>query len=274
MGAADLAKACWAGGTTQFYVNPTLPAGVTYEAVRDAISPSSPHSPTRRTPGRQVILKVMKKEELRNVDGTDSLHPNRSGDVVVVSRPPYQFDAATAGQTIAFSQFFGQHGYLPDLVDLKRNINMHGTFVAAGPGIQHFSAAKTEVRAIDVAPTMAFVLGIPGPQNARGKILFSIIKGNGNFREITILNISDWHAQIPPGRRRPPTSSSARRAPDRDGSRADLLDRGSRVPRHVVRRLPQARPATVRCSWPAATRSAAPRRRSRTRSATSRSRRS
>ena len=199
LGAADLAKACWAGGTTQFYVNPTLPAGVTYEAVRNAIIAKFSALTDPATPGRQVILKVMKKEELRNVDGTDSLHPSRSGDVVVVSRPPYQFDAATAGQTIAFSQFFGQHGYLPELVDLKRNINMHGTFVAAGPGIRHFSAAKTAVRAIDVAPTMAFVLGIPGPQNARGKILFSIIKGKGNFREITILNISDWHGQIPPG---------------------------------------------------------------------------
>ena len=139
--AADLAKACWAGGTIQVYVNPTLPAGITYEAVRGREDHRRvlPRSPTRRLAGPQVILKVMNKEELRNVDGTDSLHPSRSGDVVVVSRPPYQFDAATADQTIAFSQFFGQHGYLPDLVDLKRNVNMHGTFVAAGPGIKHRS---------------------------------------------------------------------------------------------------------------------------------------
>ena len=98
LGAADLAKACWAGGTTQFYVNPTLPAGVTYEAVRNAIIAKFSALTDPATPGRQVILKVMKKEELRNVDGTDSLHPSRSGDVVVVSRPPYQFDAATAGR--------------------------------------------------------------------------------------------------------------------------------------------------------------------------------
>ena len=202
---AELAKACWAGGTTQIYINPTLPAGVTYEQVRTAArnafanltDPGAANRPS--STNAQVILKIMNKEELRNVDGTDSLHPNRSGDVVVVSRPPYQFDAATAGQDIAFSQFFGQHGYTPDLVDLKDNVNMHGTFVAAGPGVQHFSAAKTGVRAIDVAPTVAFLMGIPGPQNARGKILFSIIKGKGNFREITVLNISDWHAQIPPG---------------------------------------------------------------------------
>src|SRR5207244_13630566 len=79
-------------------------------AARPAVHPS----PTRRSSD------LLKKEELRNVDGSDSLHPSRSGDVVVVARPPYQFDAATPGQTIAFSQFFGQHGYLPNLVELVR----------------------------------------------------------------------------------------------------------------------------------------------------------
>ena len=49
-------------------------------------------------PGKQVIERIMNKEELRNVDGSDSLHPNRSGDVVVVTRPPYQSDAGTPGQ--------------------------------------------------------------------------------------------------------------------------------------------------------------------------------
>jgi hypothetical protein len=63
-------------------------------------------------------------------------HPSRSGDVVVVLRPPYQYDAATPESRIAFSQFFGQHGYLPELVDLEHNTNMHGVFVAAGPGIR------------------------------------------------------------------------------------------------------------------------------------------
>ncbi|MDP9492100.1 MAG: 5'-nucleotidase C-terminal domain-containing protein [Actinomycetota bacterium] len=197
--ATDLAKACWAGGTTQIYINQALPAGITYEAVRTAALQAFGSLVDAEVPDRQVMLRLLKKEDLRNVDGTDSLHPNRSGDVVVVSRPPYQFDAATPGVPIAFSQFFGQHGYTPDLVDLEANVNMHGTFVAAGPGIQHFSAAKTAIRAIDVAPTMSFLLGIPGPQNAQGRILYSIIKGKGNFREITILNISDWHAQLTPG---------------------------------------------------------------------------
>ena len=205
--AQDLAKACWAGGALQIYVNPTLPAGVTYEQVRTAAieafqgltDPGVPSGPGARpsSTNAQVISKIMKKEELRNVDGTDALHPNRSGDVVVVSRPPYQFDAATAGQNIAFSQFFGQHGYQPDLVNLARDVNMHATFVAAGPGIRYRKDVQN-VRAIDLAPTLAFILGIPGPQNASGKILYRIVTKTDDHREVTILDISDYHGQLVP----------------------------------------------------------------------------
>src|SRR5262249_24611071 len=101
----DLAKACWAGGTIQIYVNPTLPSGITYEAVRTAAINAFQNLTDPANPGKQVILKIMKKEELRNVDGSDSLHPNRSGDVVVVTAPPYQADAGTNGVAIALSHF-------------------------------------------------------------------------------------------------------------------------------------------------------------------------
>jgi 2',3'-cyclic-nucleotide 2'-phosphodiesterase (5'-nucleotidase family) len=201
--ALDLAKACWAGGTVQIYVNPTLPPGVTYEQVRTAareafaslVDPGASNRPS--STNAQVISTIMNKEQLRNVDGTDALHPNRSGDVVVVSRPPYQFDAATAGQNIAFSQFFGQHGYLPDLVNLERNVNMHGTFVAAGPGIRDREKISS-MRAVDVAPTLAFILGIPGPQNAVGKIRFDFVTNTGNLRQLTIIDVSDYHGQLVP----------------------------------------------------------------------------
>jgi len=196
--AVNLAKACWAGGTAQIYVNTTLPAGQTYEGVRTAIISAFQNLTDPANPGKQVVLKIMKKEELRNVDGSDSLHPNRSGDVVVVLRPPYQFDAATPGQRIAFSQFFGQHGYLPNTVDLAHNINMHSTFVASGPGVVHSDIPVAGVRIVDLAPTLAFLMGIPGPQNARGSILYQITQGYGRYKEITVLDISDYHGQLVP----------------------------------------------------------------------------
>jgi 2',3'-cyclic-nucleotide 2'-phosphodiesterase (5'-nucleotidase family) len=194
----NLAKACWAGGTAQIYVNTVLPAGVTYAQVRTQIVNAFTALTDPANPGKQVVERIMLKEELRDVDGSDSLHPSRSGDVVVVTRPPYQFDAATPGQRIAFSQFFGQHGYLPNLVDLAHSVNMHATFVASGPGIEQLDAPVPGVRAIDLAPTLSFLLGIPGPQNARGRIMYELTKSPGKYKEITVLDISDYHGQLVP----------------------------------------------------------------------------
>jgi 2',3'-cyclic-nucleotide 2'-phosphodiesterase (5'-nucleotidase family)/predicted AlkP superfamily phosphohydrolase/phosphomutase len=195
--ASDLAKGCWAGGTVQIYVNPTRPAGTTYEEVRTAVVNAFESLTDPANPGATVVDEVFLKEELRDVDGSDSLHPSRSGDVVVVFRPPYQSDAATSGVRIAFSQFFGQHGYLPDLVDLEDNVNMHGTFVAAGPGIRHQDPVAV-VRAVDVAPTISFLLDIPGPQNARGRIMTELFPQPGRWKTATILDISDYHGQLVP----------------------------------------------------------------------------
>ncbi|HEU4354430.1 MAG TPA: 5'-nucleotidase C-terminal domain-containing protein [Actinomycetota bacterium] len=203
--AINLAKACWAGGTAQIYINVALtsppPAGTVpaseYETVRGRIIDAFQALEDPENPGADVVLKIMKKEELRNVDGSDSLHPNRSGDVVVVLKPPYQFDAATFGTIVAFSQFFGQHGFLPETVSLADNVNMHATFVAAGPAIRDRSPLAG-IRAIDVAPTVAYLMGIPGPLNARGKILYPIIRGGGGVKEVSLLYISDFHGQLTP----------------------------------------------------------------------------
>jgi 2',3'-cyclic-nucleotide 2'-phosphodiesterase (5'-nucleotidase family) len=193
----NLAKACWAGGTAQIYINTTLPAGQTYSSVRASAVAAFEALTDPANPGAQVVEEVFLKEELRDIDGSDSLHPSRSGDVVVVLRPPYQFDAATPGQRIAFSQFFGQHGYLPELVDLEHNVNMHGTFVAAGPGIRRQDPVP-EIRAVDLAPTIAFLMDFPGPQNARGRILTDLLPQPGRWKTATILDISDYHGQLIP----------------------------------------------------------------------------
>jgi 2',3'-cyclic-nucleotide 2'-phosphodiesterase (5'-nucleotidase family)/predicted AlkP superfamily phosphohydrolase/phosphomutase len=203
-----LAKECHAGGTSQIYLNlagrdpatdntPQVPADQ-YETVRNQIVSAFQNLDDPNIPGQQqVVARVMKKEELRNVDGTDALHPNRSGDVVVVFRPPYQTDAQTPGQVVAPSQFFGQHGYLPNLVDLAHNVNMRATFIAAGPNIRR-QGPVGGMRAIDVAPTIAFLMGIPEPQNARGKIRLDLLTGTSSLREVDILDISDYHGQLVP----------------------------------------------------------------------------
>jgi 2',3'-cyclic-nucleotide 2'-phosphodiesterase (5'-nucleotidase family) len=190
----DLAKACWAGGTIQIYVSPTLPAGTTNAMVRTAARNAFLGL---NTGGVRPTSQVLDKEQLRNVDGSDSLHPNRSGDLAVILRPPYQSDAGTSGQAIALSHFFGQHGYEPNLVNLANNVNMHATFVLGGPGVETRGDMKG-LRAIDIAPTLSFLMGIPGPQNARGRILYDAVQGTADLREVTILDISDYHGQLIP----------------------------------------------------------------------------
>ncbi|HET9289685.1 MAG TPA: alkaline phosphatase family protein, partial [Actinomycetes bacterium] len=195
------AKACYAGGTAQIYLNlagrdqPGLVPLADYDKVRDQIIAAFEGLEDPRAPGREVVLDVLKKEELTDVDGSDSQHPNRSGDVVVIARPPYQFDAATPGVAIAPSEFFGQHGYRPDMVNIARNLNMHGTFVAAGPGVRN-RGPVAGIRAIDVAPTLAFLMGIPGPQTAQGRILFEILKGGSRYFDAHLLGINDLHGNL------------------------------------------------------------------------------
>jgi 2',3'-cyclic-nucleotide 2'-phosphodiesterase (5'-nucleotidase family) len=190
----DLAKACWAGGTIQVYVSPTLPAGITNGMVRTAARNAFL---ALNTSSVKPVSQVLDKEQLRNVDGSDSLHPNRSGDLAVILRPPYQSDAPTPNTPIALSHFFGQHGYEPDLVNLPNNVNMHATFVLSGPGVEKRDGFQG-LRAIDIAPTLAFLMDIPGPQNARGRILYDAVKGTDELREVTILDISDYHGQLIP----------------------------------------------------------------------------
>jgi 2',3'-cyclic-nucleotide 2'-phosphodiesterase (5'-nucleotidase family)/predicted AlkP superfamily phosphohydrolase/phosphomutase len=204
---ATLVKECHAGGTVELYIdlagrdpggsNAPQVAAADYETVRKKLVDYFTNLDDPNLPGsQQVVDRVLLKEQLRDVDGSDSLHPSRSGDVVVVFRPPYQSDAATPGTLVAFSQFFGQHGYMPDLVDLDASVNMHGTFVAAGPGIRHRDAVKG-VRAVDLAPTLAYLLGIDGPQNARGRIMTEITT-KPSAKVVTVLDISDYHGQLVP----------------------------------------------------------------------------
>ncbi len=141
--------------------------------------------------GWKLIDRAYTKAEARYIPNgehstADMAHPTRTGDVVVFAYPPYQFDAATPGTLVARSAFFGQHGYVPDVQDLANNINMRATFIAGG-GILDKNETVAGMRTIDVAPTVAYILGIPEPQFSQGVVRLDILRGSGN----------DWHnAQV------------------------------------------------------------------------------
>jgi 2',3'-cyclic-nucleotide 2'-phosphodiesterase (5'-nucleotidase family)/predicted AlkP superfamily phosphohydrolase/phosphomutase len=201
--ATVMAKACATGASANIYVNLTgrdIPGAVAeedYDAVRQQIVEAFTSFTDPENPDYPVVAEVLLREEVGQEFGPTAVHPSRTGDVVVILNPPYQFDSATPGQAISPSVFFGQHGYLPDLVDLDANINLHGTFLAAGPAFVG-GATIDGVEAIDVAPTAAFLLGIPGPTSAAGSILYDALANGDDLREISLVSISDYHAQFAP----------------------------------------------------------------------------
>ena len=79
--AGQKVKACYAGGTAGFYVNLVgrHPEGVVppaeYEAVRNQIIQAFENLVDPANPGKQVVLAVLRKEQLANVDGTNPSTP-------------------------------------------------------------------------------------------------------------------------------------------------------------------------------------------------------
>lgn len=232
--ARGFAVACWAGGTLQVYLNingrdpDTRPADARIDKLPNG-SPNPAFRPDMRltapdaayylgalkarflsltdpndwtddgTPeGWKVIDKVYTKAEARNIpigggQTSDMSHPTRTGDIVVFSYPPYQFDAETPGTLIAPSHFFGQHGYRPDLQDLAANVNMRATFLAGGTGI---AKGTITARSIDLAPTLAYLLGVPEPQFSQGRVLLGAIEGGNIVNPVSIVGLTDFHGQL------------------------------------------------------------------------------
>ena len=183
--------------------------------------------PTRPTRASRSSSGCFMKEELRDVDGTDSLHPNRSGDVVVVFRPPYQIDAATPGSCSPSASSSASTGTCPTS-STSRTVNMHGDVRGRRARASASTAPVAGMSAIDLAPTLAYLLGIPGPQNASGQDPPTSSRREPGFKTIQILDISDYHGQLVP-LTRPPTTSRRRRG------QPGVRDRRLGVPEAVVR---------------------------------------
>jgi hypothetical protein len=100
-------------------------------------------------------------------------HP-RTGDVVALAEPPLALlpandrGARFGGLKRLMGGALGAHGYDPG-----RHPAMHGIFVAIGRGVPK-GARLPRVRAIDVAPTLARLLGIGAPAQSEGEAIAGI----------------------------------------------------------------------------------------------------
>lgn len=213
------AKACWAGGTVQIYLNLAGrdPAGggltqvaavdeaATVAAIKAAFQNlTDPYDWTGdgQPENWTVMDRVYTKAETRYIpNGPDSTadmaHPTRTGDVVAFAYPPYQFDAATPGTLVALSAFFGQHGYVPDVQNLDANVNMRAAFIAGGGAVRP-NVVASGLRTIDLAPTIAYLMGIPAPQHAQGVVRLDLLRGGEARTLVPLMGLTDFHGQLEP----------------------------------------------------------------------------
>ncbi len=172
-----------------------LPAD--YETVRNQIIAAFQNLTDPANPGKQVVLRIIKKEELRNVDGTDSLHPSRAATSPSSSGRRTSSTRRRPASGSRSRSSSASTATCPNLVDLAHNVNMHATFVASGPGIRKQDPVAG-IRAIDVAPTLAFLWAFPGRRTPSGKILTNLVPRPGQLKQVTILDITDYHGQLVP----------------------------------------------------------------------------
>lgn len=213
------AKACWAGGTVQIYLNlagrdpaggglqqvPAAQEAATVAQIKAAfLALSDPNDWTgdSQPEGWMMIDRAYTKAEARYIPNgpgstADMAHPTRTGDLVAFAYPPYQFDAATPGTLVARSAFFGQHGYVPDVQNLSASVNMRATFIAGGGSVRP-NVVATGLRTIDLAPTIAYLMGIPEPQHSQGMVRLDLLRGGEARTLVPVIGLTDYHGQLDP----------------------------------------------------------------------------
>ena len=102
---------------------------------------------------KQEHLAVYTKKDLP--DAFHLNHPSRTGDIVVTTAAPNMFSS--------FGQPKGMHGYRPETPD------MWGIFYALGAAVVPRKIGP--VHQVDIAPTIANILGIEMPDDTEGRAI-------------------------------------------------------------------------------------------------------
>jgi hypothetical protein len=101
-------------------------------------------------------------------------HRTRTGDVFVLAEPPFRLGGGSLFLDLRFAlgsllgRTQGAHGYDP-----ARHPEMRGIFLAAGRGVPA-GVRSGDVRSLDVAPTVARLLGIEPPRSCEGRPIEAI----------------------------------------------------------------------------------------------------
>lgn len=166
-------RAFTSGNTAHIYVNLAgrQPGGVVAaDKLADSVERILNACRELRDPftGKPVFEVVLKKSEL---GGVRLGHPGRAGDVWVNARPGFTLASRIEAEAPVFRPsptLLGMHG------SLGTGRKMHGIFFAAGA--QLHPGFLGHLNSVDVAPTVAALLGIQPPANAQGRAVLEPVR--------------------------------------------------------------------------------------------------
>jgi predicted AlkP superfamily pyrophosphatase or phosphodiesterase len=154
---------------------PLARAGIAAEVIaRAAVARVYLQDPEQRDAAHRA-LSALPNTEIYTVETIPNAlrakHPSRNGDLMLVATPPHTF--RTRGWISSAVWWFpalfmnwkmGVHGYTPD------HPEMGAIFLGMGRGVPR-GVRIGPVRNIDIAPTIAMLLGIDPPVHAEGRII-------------------------------------------------------------------------------------------------------
>lgn len=139
--------------------------------------------------GRHVVATAIRKQEAGTLGVFENQGYNRVGDVLFALKPQYMANPFVYPVAVKYRD--GTERYIPNPEDfepaeLHRNFTgvhlslpslkeMHASVVLAGDLIPNMRR-KNPINIIDLAPTLAYLLGTPTPKDAEGNILKEMVK--------------------------------------------------------------------------------------------------
>lgn len=125
--------------------------------------------------GDPVVAMALRKEEARHL----GLHGERVGDVVYFLKPELSRPLAKRSPQMPSGGFgftANHHGYLHSAKFADRpEFTQVAVTLFAGPGIKKGWRRPLPIRLVDIAPTVAYLAGIPIPRHAEGAVLWDIL---------------------------------------------------------------------------------------------------
>ena len=134
--------------------------------------------------GERPVSMALKKEEARSL----GLGGDTTGDVVYAMRKGYVGDnnwfPLTSDLSIfreagaeggMYSRPTSVHGCCLPSVDYGKGTEM-AVFFLWGPEIKEGYKRESPIRMVDIAPTIAHILGVPAPAQSEGSILFDMFE--------------------------------------------------------------------------------------------------